>query len=280
MARRPNSSATRGTACARSRRCSMSRAPGMQSARWRRCAGARAGARLRTATARRFGRPLAEQPLHQDDAGRIMQAEFEAAFHLTFYVAELLGRAQTGHGRHGTTELAAPAHAAGETVDRQARRRDRIGSLRMLRRRRLHRRHRHAAIAARRAGVFDLGRHDATCWRWISCVRCIGTGGVADPARCASRVARGSRIRRTRPPASKARGRPRNSSRQVCNRSPAIASARSRRTRHCHGLCTRSRAELARAPCGLGTGQRKRCAPRCCRTALRRVAAAAGGAPV
>ncbi len=42
-----------------------------------------------------FDRPLAEQPLHQDTLAR-MQAEFEAAFHLTFFATELLGRAQTG----------------------------------------------------------------------------------------------------------------------------------------------------------------------------------------
>jgi len=43
-----------------------------------------------------FGKPLAEQALHQDTLAG-MQAEFEAAFHLGFYVTELLGRAQTGH---------------------------------------------------------------------------------------------------------------------------------------------------------------------------------------
>jgi alkylation response protein AidB-like acyl-CoA dehydrogenase len=42
-----------------------------------------------------FGRPLSEQPLYQDALAG-MQAEFEAAFHLTFYVTELLGRAQSG----------------------------------------------------------------------------------------------------------------------------------------------------------------------------------------
>jgi acyl-CoA dehydrogenase len=40
-----------------------------------------------------FDKPLAEQPLHQDTLAG-MQAEFEAAFHLTFFVTELLGRAQ------------------------------------------------------------------------------------------------------------------------------------------------------------------------------------------
>src|SRR6202008_3850462 len=38
-----------------------------------------------------FGAPLAEKPLHQDTLAGL-QAEFEAAFHLTFFVVELLGR--------------------------------------------------------------------------------------------------------------------------------------------------------------------------------------------
>jgi alkylation response protein AidB-like acyl-CoA dehydrogenase len=42
-----------------------------------------------------FDRPLATQPLHQDTLAG-MQAEFEAAFHLTFFVTELLGRVQGG----------------------------------------------------------------------------------------------------------------------------------------------------------------------------------------
>jgi len=42
-----------------------------------------------------FNKPLAEQPLHQDTLAG-MQAEFEAAFHLTFFATELLGRMQTG----------------------------------------------------------------------------------------------------------------------------------------------------------------------------------------
>jgi hypothetical protein len=42
-----------------------------------------------------FNRPLADQPLHQDTLAG-MQAEFEAAFHLTFFVTELLGRVQSG----------------------------------------------------------------------------------------------------------------------------------------------------------------------------------------
>ena len=42
-----------------------------------------------------FGAPLAEKPLHVDTLAGL-QAEFEAAFHLTFFVVELLGRAEAG----------------------------------------------------------------------------------------------------------------------------------------------------------------------------------------
>jgi alkylation response protein AidB-like acyl-CoA dehydrogenase len=51
-----------------------------------------------------FGRPLAEQPLHQDTIAG-MQAEFEAAFHLSFYVTELLGRAQMGQADEAQQNL-------------------------------------------------------------------------------------------------------------------------------------------------------------------------------
>lgn len=51
-----------------------------------------------------FGRPLAEQPLHQDTLAG-MQAEFEAAFHLAFYVTELLGRVQTGQADEAQQNL-------------------------------------------------------------------------------------------------------------------------------------------------------------------------------
>lgn len=51
-----------------------------------------------------FGRPLAEQPLHQDTLAG-MQAEFEAAFHLAFYATELLGRAQNGHADEAQQNL-------------------------------------------------------------------------------------------------------------------------------------------------------------------------------
>jgi len=42
-----------------------------------------------------FGAPLAEKPLHLDTLAGL-QSEFEAAFHLTFLVVELLGRAEAG----------------------------------------------------------------------------------------------------------------------------------------------------------------------------------------
>jgi hypothetical protein len=42
-----------------------------------------------------FGRALIDQPLHRATLDTL-QAQFEAAFHLTFYVAELLGLAQSG----------------------------------------------------------------------------------------------------------------------------------------------------------------------------------------
>jgi alkylation response protein AidB-like acyl-CoA dehydrogenase len=42
-----------------------------------------------------FGAPLSRKPLHVDTLAGL-QAEFEAAFHLTFFVVELLGRAENG----------------------------------------------------------------------------------------------------------------------------------------------------------------------------------------
>jgi acyl-CoA dehydrogenase len=42
-----------------------------------------------------FGAPLAEKPLHLDTLAG-MQAEFEAALHLTFFQVELIGREETG----------------------------------------------------------------------------------------------------------------------------------------------------------------------------------------
>ena len=51
-----------------------------------------------------FGKPLAEQPLFQDTLAG-MQAEFEAAFHLVFFVTELLGRAHAGQADEGQQNL-------------------------------------------------------------------------------------------------------------------------------------------------------------------------------
>ncbi len=42
-----------------------------------------------------FGKPLAQQPLHRDTLADLY-AEFEAGFHLTMYVAELLGKQENG----------------------------------------------------------------------------------------------------------------------------------------------------------------------------------------
>jgi acyl-CoA dehydrogenase len=50
-----------------------------------------------------FGRPLAEHPLHLDTLDGL-HAEFEGALHLTFRVAELMGRAENGDA--GAAELA------------------------------------------------------------------------------------------------------------------------------------------------------------------------------
>lgn len=52
-----------------------------------------------------FGAPLAEKPLHLDTfAG--LQAEFEGALHLAFFVVELLGRAETGQASEQQVHLA------------------------------------------------------------------------------------------------------------------------------------------------------------------------------
>ena len=42
-----------------------------------------------------FGAPLSEKPLHMDTLASV-QAEFEAAFHFAFHIAELTGRSETG----------------------------------------------------------------------------------------------------------------------------------------------------------------------------------------
>jgi acyl-CoA dehydrogenase len=61
-------------------------------------AGMRRGIALARDYARRrhaFGAPLSDKPLHQDTLAAL-QAELEAAFHLTFFVVELLGKRETG----------------------------------------------------------------------------------------------------------------------------------------------------------------------------------------
>ncbi len=51
-----------------------------------------------------FGAPLSQQPLHLDTLAAL-QAEFEAAFHLSFYLIELLGRDEAGELSESETAL-------------------------------------------------------------------------------------------------------------------------------------------------------------------------------
>ena len=51
-----------------------------------------------------FGAPLSDKPLHLDTLAGL-QAEFEGAFHLTFFVVELLGRMEAGDASEQQREL-------------------------------------------------------------------------------------------------------------------------------------------------------------------------------
>ncbi len=51
-----------------------------------------------------FGGPLSEKPLHLDTLATL-QAEYEAAFHLTFFVVELLGRVEAQQASERQHEL-------------------------------------------------------------------------------------------------------------------------------------------------------------------------------
>jgi alkylation response protein AidB-like acyl-CoA dehydrogenase len=51
-----------------------------------------------------FGAPLAEKPLHLDTLAGL-QAEFLGAFHLTFFVVELLGRSDAGQASEQHEQL-------------------------------------------------------------------------------------------------------------------------------------------------------------------------------
>lgn len=62
---------------------------------------ARAYARIRVA----FGAPLSQQPLHADTLAGL-QAEYEAAFHLAFFVVELMGRVDCGEASDEQQALA------------------------------------------------------------------------------------------------------------------------------------------------------------------------------
>jgi hypothetical protein len=55
-----------------------------------------------------FGAPLSQQPLHVDTLAGL-QAEAEAAFHLVFFLVELIGRDETA--AHGAGELDEPGRA-------------------------------------------------------------------------------------------------------------------------------------------------------------------------
>jgi len=51
-----------------------------------------------------FGKRLAEHPLHRDTLAQL-EAEFQAAFHLTFYVVELLGRVECNEADESQRDL-------------------------------------------------------------------------------------------------------------------------------------------------------------------------------
>jgi len=77
---------------------------------------ARDYARLRVA----FGAPLAKKPLHVDTLADV-QAETEAAFHLSFFVTELLGRSDAGDiDEHGARLLRLVTPLAKLTTGKQA----------------------------------------------------------------------------------------------------------------------------------------------------------------
>ncbi|HEX5689562.1 MAG TPA: acyl-CoA dehydrogenase family protein [Roseiflexaceae bacterium] len=105
-----------------------------------------------------FGATLARQPLHADTLAGL-QAEFEAAFHLSFALVELIGADEAGElDDAGHDLLRLLTSLAKLTTGRQAVavQRD-TGS---LWRRGLCRRHWFADVAARQSGAADLGRHD------------------------------------------------------------------------------------------------------------------------
>ena len=126
------------------------RVPCAARSRWR--ATTRAGAS-------RSARRSPDQPLHLETLAGL-QAEFEAAFQLTFLLVELLGRDETGSGDDGGSAalLRLLTPLAKLTTGKQAVAVRQRGA-RVLRRRRLRRGHRPAAAAARRAGAADLGGH-------------------------------------------------------------------------------------------------------------------------
>ena len=134
---------------------------------------ARAYARERVA----FGAPLARQPLHADTLAGL-QAEFEAAFHLAFFVVELLGRDECGEAseeQQALLRLLTPV--AKLTTGRQS-----VavvsGGPRSLRRRGLRRRHRDCPRSCATRRCSPSGKAPPTCSRSTRC-RAIGPRGLA-----------------------------------------------------------------------------------------------------
>ena len=138
-----------------------------------------------------FGAPLAEKPLHLDTLAGL-QAEFEAAFHLTFFVVELLGRAEAEQASAQQNELLRMLTPIAKLTTGRQVGRGAVGSDRSVRRRGLRRRHGSAAAAARRAGAADLGRHDERA-RARCAARAAGPGGLAALKREAHYVLQGAR---------------------------------------------------------------------------------------
>jgi alkylation response protein AidB-like acyl-CoA dehydrogenase len=123
-----------------------------------------------------FGMPLAEHALHAETLAGL-QAELEAGFPpQLLHRRAARPRGNRARGRHGA-EPAAPADPGGQAQHRQASRVGAERGVRVVRRRGLHRGHRHPHPAARRPGAADLGGHD----------QCAG-------ARHAARAAPGRRI--------------------------------------------------------------------------------------
>ena len=131
-----------------------------------------------------FGAPLAEKPLHLDTLAGL-QAEFQGAFHLTFFVVELLGRSEAGQASEQHEQLLRLLTPVAKlTTGRQA---VQVLSevIEVVRRRGLRRGHGAAGAAARRAGAADLGGHDQRALAR----RAARAGGGGRPRACSKREA-------------------------------------------------------------------------------------------